>query len=332
MRTEPAIPLKQIRQYINEYYHTHIDTLEFLPIGEGAWCFHGKGDLDLFIRLVKDPPAKETLYLSQFLHDQGLPVVSVLPDKSGEFISNIGKGGIIVYPFIHGTSLMKSSVLETDVSHFRKKIGTIIARLHRLNLGDNVRLHLPTEDFSKFQAESVAILQIVKQEHHDPLLKDFSHFLCLWQKELENLLRVTRKLARHLRSHKLDYVLCHGDIHEDNVLVSREGQLFIIDWDNMILAPRERDLMFFYGTGLVDYLEGYRRHEVNYQIHQTLVDYYVLEWALQEIVDYGTRLSDTRFDTSGRLDAWKQFQGLFEPGEDVDRAFGLMKALEECKL
>ena len=110
MRTEPAIPLKQIRQYINEYYHTHIDTLEFLPIGEGAWCFHGKGDLDLFIRLVKDPPAKETLYLSQFLHDQGLPVVSVLPDKSGEFISNIGKGGIIVYPFIHGTSLMKSSV------------------------------------------------------------------------------------------------------------------------------------------------------------------------------------------------------------------------------
>jgi spectinomycin phosphotransferase len=111
------------------------------------------------------------------------------------------------------------------------------------------------------------------------------------------------------------------------VLLSDEGELFIIDWDNTILAPRERDLMFFVDHGLDDYLEGYRRYEAGYKINQTLINYYIMEWALQEIVDYGTRiLFDDRFDASGRLDAWQQFQALFELGGDADRAFTLMDA------
>ena len=73
---------------------------------------------------------------------------------------------------------------------------------------------------------------------------------------MEDLVEVTRKLGQTLRSEKFDDVLCHGDIHEDNVMLSREGELFIIDWDNAIRAPRERDLMFFHGHGLSDYLDG----------------------------------------------------------------------------
>jgi hypothetical protein len=53
-----------------------------------------------------------------------------------------------------------------------------------------------------------------------------------------------------------------------------------------------------------------------------------MEWALQEIVDYGTRiLFDDRFDASGRLDGWQQFQALFEPKGDVDRALRLMHTI-----
>ena len=64
-------------------------------------------------------------------------------------------------------------------------------------------------------------------------------------------------------------------------------------------------------------------------VDQTVIVYYVLEWALQEIVDYGNRiLFDIHFDMEGRVDAWQQFQRLFEPGQDVDVALTLLDKME----
>ena len=325
MKTEPAFPLEQIRQHLNANYDVHIQTLEFLPVGEGAWCFRGKGDTSLFIRLVKEPLAEEkATSVSKFLHGKGLPVLAPLPDKSGDLISFIDGSGISVYPFIHGETLMdlmNSTFTDEDASPLRKETGAFVACLHRIDRAEYAKLALPTEDFSRFQDESITIIRMDNRQQNCPLIGELSHFLSVWRRELESLIAATQKLARRLRSEKLDRVLCHGDIHEANVLVSHEGERFIIDWDNVILAPKERDLTFFYGNGLPDYLDGYFGDNIPRSIDQAVVDYYVLEWALQEIVDYGTRiLFNTRFDRGGRIDAWEQFQGLFEPGGDVEVA------------
>ena len=44
--------------------------------------------------------------------------------------------------------------------------------------------------------------------------------------------------------------MCHKDIHGGNILIRTDGQppvLYILDWDDPILAPKERDLMFIGG-------------------------------------------------------------------------------------
>jgi len=67
-------------------------------------------------------------------------------------------------------------------------------------------------------------------------------------------------------------VVCHGDPHLGNVLVA-DGQLHLIDWDDVILAPREQDLMFMLG-GMGDvgptsdeqveaFLSGYGAHAID---------------------------------------------------------------------
>jgi spectinomycin phosphotransferase len=38
---------------------------------------------------------------------------------------------------------------------------------------------------------------------------------------------------------------CHGDPHLGNVLIA--DRLYLIDWDDVLLAPREQDLMFMLG-------------------------------------------------------------------------------------
>src|SRR5205085_5161097 len=52
------------------------------------------------------------------------------------------------------------------------------------------------------------------------------------------------KLAAVLQSRPLPSVICHGDLHARNLIRNRAGQVFVIDWDEVMLAPKERDCIF----------------------------------------------------------------------------------------
>ena len=59
----------------------------------------------------------------------------------------------------------------------------------------------------------------------------------------------TTSLGRALCDRSLPLVPCHADIHAGNVLVDARGRLHLLDLDTLLLAPRERDLMFI-GAGV----------------------------------------------------------------------------------
>lgn len=52
------------------------------------------------------------------------------------------------------------------------------------------------------------------------------------------------RLGRELRTRSAPEVVCHGDPHLGNVLLGNDRRVWLIDWDDAVLAPRERDLMF----------------------------------------------------------------------------------------
>jgi spectinomycin phosphotransferase len=66
-------------------------------------------------------------------------------------------------------------------------------------------------------------------------------------------------------------VLCHGDPHLLNVLSGGDDRVWLIDWDDAVLAPREWDLMFVIGGVLARvgaeqrawFFEGYGPVEVD---------------------------------------------------------------------
>ena len=67
----------------------------------------------------------------------------------------------------------------------------------------------------------------------------------------ENSINILEKLdkaekaAEQLREKKLPMVLCHTDIHGGNIMRDPNGKLYLIDWENMMLAPKEADLFLF---------------------------------------------------------------------------------------
>ncbi|RZU75085.1 spectinomycin phosphotransferase [Micromonospora kangleipakensis] len=65
--------------------------------------------------------------------------------------------------------------------------------------------------------------------------------------DVSTLLDRVDRLGAELRDRPADLVVCHGDPHLGNLLLDPDGRVWLIDWDDAVLAPRERDLMFVLG-------------------------------------------------------------------------------------
>ena len=73
--------------------------------------------------------------------------------------------------------------------------------------------------------------------------------------EILALVERTEDLGPRVERLALPLVLCHADLHTWNVMIDGDGEPWLVDWDEVILAPKERDLMFVVGgigAGLVE--------------------------------------------------------------------------------
>jgi spectinomycin phosphotransferase len=160
----------------------------------------------------------------------------------------------------------------------------------------------------------------------DPVQGELTAF---WQRRGDLIRRVAARcdaLADEMRRGERPFSLCHGDLHTWNVLLDEGGALWLVDWDEVTLAPRERDLMFVIegiGPGLVSpadtaaFMGGYGPAGVD---HRALT-YYRYAWAVQDIMAYGERaVLLPEFGVETRREALADLPRLFEPGEIVDLA------------
>lgn len=134
-----------------------------------------------------------------------------------------------------------------------------------------------------------------------------------------------RLRARHAVPAGRGFVPCHGDIHTYNILVDAGGALRVVDWDEIVMAPRERDLMFVLGSPIglrrgereiALFREGYGPIDVDPE----RLAYYHADWALQDLVSYAREVLETSASLESRIAALRIFTSLFDPGDEVDVA------------
>jgi spectinomycin phosphotransferase len=93
-------------------------------------------------------------------------------------------------------------------------------------------------------------------------------------------------LGEAVRSRPTEWVLCHGDLIADNLLVDRGGRLWAVDWDGAVLAPRERDLALFVGEGFERFLHDYEADSGTQDLDPDLVAFFLLRRNLDDLVDW----------------------------------------------
>lgn len=142
---------------------------------------------------------------------------------------------------------------------------------------------------------------------------------------IHHLVNRAEVLSQKLQEQSPEYVLCHSDIHGGNVLIDESSSIFIVDWDDPIMAPKERDLMFI-GGGVANVWNNPREEEFFYkgygktEINRTILAYYRHERIVEDIAEYGQALLLTPDGGKERWTMFEQFKGMFEPNGVVDIA------------
>jgi spectinomycin phosphotransferase len=166
----------------------------------------------------------------------------------------------------------------------------------------------------------------------DPAAAKLAAFMRSRQAEISRLIERAEELAIEVQSQPPELVLCHTDIHRANMLVSKNNDFYIVDWDAPLLAPKERDLMFIGGG--IDYLWKSKRDEALFYegYGKTKIDfarlaYYRYERVIEDLVAYGEQLLLTEEGGADREQAYERFTGNFEPGETIEIADSTYKLL-----
>jgi spectinomycin phosphotransferase len=327
MLEKPNIPDELIVSRLREAYDLRIAELTFLPIGADSrtsvYRVVTNDGTAYFLKLRKN--FKEMIVrVPLFLKDNGIREIIVpYESKSKQRWADFGEYKLILYPFIEG----KDGFERELTNPHRRMLGAAFQGIHTAQIPIKLRKLIKKETFSLGWREDMKSYQarVGTKTFDDPTAAKLAEFIKLKQNEITQLIGRAEELASELQSKPLEMVLCHSDIHGGNILISNEGELFIVDWDDPILAPKERDLMFI-GGGIDEiwknereiamFFEGYGKTEINI----SALAYYRYERVIEDLVVICEQLLLTDEGGADRERSLGWFTSNFEPGSTIEIA------------
>jgi len=320
MRHPPSLKNSELTHVLRDHFRLEVDTLAFLPLGEDGWTYRvdaldGKA---WFAKLNQAAPSVSLEVTRHLCHALGLDwIPAPLPAKGGELYLEAGGLYVSVQPFVEGEILMSRAILPAEAG----RIGAMLAQLHGCaqRLPENLRSRLPVENFARYQEMAARVIEAAHSSGwRGKTQRELASFIRDRLAVIEQVIEGAQALGRRARERKPRNVLCHADIHAANIIAAPDGRLWVIDWDGVMLAPPERDLFFWCDSPEWPQVSaGYGLKE---DLDRELVRYYLMEWVVQEIADYGENVLFSTLSPEQKRDSLAEFITLFEPGNVVDAA------------
>lgn len=329
MLEKPHLNDEKILACLREQYALNVVQVAFLPLGADAntavYRVVSADDRAYFVKLRRGVFDEITAIIPKLLHDKGVKqVIAPLSTLSHRLWAELSEFRLTVYPFVDG-----QSGFERDLSDSQWVIfGRALKSVHTAMLPPGLFSRIPSETFSPVWRERVRDFQKQIEDHpfDEPVAAKMAAFLKSEQDEINWLVGRAEQLAAIVQTQPLEFVLCHADIHVGNLLIDHDDTLYIVDWDTVTLAPKERDLMFI-GGGLGGgghtpeaeetlFYQGYGQTVIN----PMLLAYYRCERIVQDIAAYCEQILTTEDGGDDREAGLRQLMSQFLPGAVVDLA------------
>jgi spectinomycin phosphotransferase len=334
MLTKPDIADQTIRAYLRNSYGLRIDAVEFLPLGAdvntAVYRVTAPDGGPYFLKLRRgefDPIAVE---VPAFLQAQGAAHVMVpLVNNAGLRWSAAHGFHWMLYPFVEG----RNGYEATPTPAQWIALGRSMRAVHTATPPPVLAARLPRETYAPRLRDRAWSYDeaIPRTDYADSIAAQFAR---LWLDQRAAIHRVIRRaalLAGMLQQREIAFVICHADLHPGNLLLGADDALAIVDWDNPILAPKERDLTFMGGgsagtfnTPVEDALfyQGYGPTTID----PIALGYYHYERIVADFAAFADEILGPRGSAEDRAQGLGYFAGNFGPGGVIglaDRSYPL---------
>ncbi len=283
---QPGIPEERLRACLREQYNVNPVTLEFLPLGHdydaGVYRAVSEQGTVYLLKVTMRSLYEPRCLVPRYLHDAGITaVVAPIPTLSGALWVQLEGWTVIVYPFFDGDTGWTGMTNEQW-----KKAGAIFKQIHQVTVPPAGFESLRKETFDP--TEYVSWIRTFEAQHLQELHSGSAsqRTLCAsWvehQPTIHTIVTSMEKLAEVLQSRTIPYVICHADLHASNLIRDLTGNVFVIDWDEVMLAPRERDFIFVREPYAAAFFSGYGQTEIDWIV----LTYYLWERVVQDLIEY----------------------------------------------
>ena len=252
MLEKPEIEDKKILNTLEREFGLDVEEIAFLPLGAdqntAVYRVVTKEDNVYFLKLRSGEFNEASVSVPSYLSKLGIKqIIPPLATRTGQLHAVLENYAVILYPFVEGKNGFERSLSEPQWRQF----GAALKAFHTAKFPPAITRSIPREEFSPQWRESVKmVLKRIDQEtFSEPIAREMADFLKTKSIEISELVNRTEHFAQVLQRQTLEFILCHGDIHAWNLLLTDNGAFYMVDWDTLIFAPKERDLMFI-GGGL----------------------------------------------------------------------------------
>jgi spectinomycin phosphotransferase len=330
MLEKPDLPEEKIIACLQDEYDLQAVEIAFLPLGAdrntAVYRIVADDGAVYFLKLRQGDFNETSVTLPKFLSDQGIPqIIACLATQRGQLWTSLDSYRVLLYPFVEGHNGYELDLSDRHWIEF----GRALKRIQSLDLPAVLSSHIRRETYSAQWREIVKTFvgRVEEETFDEPIAARLATFLNGKRAEILDLVERTERLAQALRTRSPEFVLCHSDIHAGNILIDVNGNFYIVDWDDPILAPKERDLMYAGGGQFGVRRTPEEEETLFYRGYgQTQVDpdalaYYRYERIIEDIAVYCEELLLTEEGGADREQAYRYLTANFLPGNVLEIAY-----------
>jgi len=252
----------ELRQAIEENYGISIHRCDAAPRGAIAETYIINGVY--FCKLVRNPVItkylRHSLPLLDCLTKAGVDRINGLIKPRDGFSVTLGDTEIVLTKLLPGRQSRDYHV---------PSFGALLASIHEVSVDDVTAKKSIQEDFDI--SFTNPLMEWIDATASCAAQVEIKAILSRHADDMSRHLDCFQALARMCQEEPCASVITHGDV-QGNVLMTDPDDLYIIDWDEAVLAPRERDLWFF--ADQPEFMKGYGE---SYCINKKMLNFFTFK-------------------------------------------------------
>jgi len=338
MLEKPELKDEKIINYLKTEYGLSVEKIAFLPLGAdlntAVYSVVTNDETVYFLKLRRGEFDEATVAVPKYLSNLGIKqIIPSLTTQTGQLWASLAPFNVILYPYVEGQNGFERNLSDQQWVEF----GAALKRFHSANIPSAITSSIQREKFSPQWRDTVKMfLERIKEETFDePVAVEMAAFLKIKSDETLKLVKRAERFAKMLQEQPSEFILCHADIHAWNLLIDDNEAFYMVDWDTLIFAPKERDLMFV-GGGLGGnghtpqeeealFYQGYGQT----QIDPIAMAYYRYERIIEDIAVYCRQIFLSDEGGEDRKQALEYLKSNFLPNNTIGMACQSNKTLRD---